>query len=157
MSEELKAGVKSVPNSIILASVEELVAEGKSVDLRVKGSSMRPFVRNGQAVVLLKPIPEQGLRRGMVVMFRYNGQPVLHRIMRIEKGGRLYIEGDGNYRRVEVVEPEDVVAYVAEVELVGRKRKVVYGSPRWYVRSAWSLSVKALRTLAITVKRAIFG
>lgn len=144
---------KVIKNAVVFASVEELVAEGRSVELTVKGFSMRPFLRNNRDVVVLSPLVGRELRKGMVVLFRHNGQHILHRIRRIEGGG-LLIKGDGNYRIVEQASVEDVVAYVSAVKLKGDS-SFDYGSCRWHLRSAYSLVFKVLRTVAIDVKRRI--
>lgn len=145
---------KQIANDLFFASAEEFLREGKSVELRVKGFSMRPFLRNGRDVVVLSPVEGVALRKGMVVLFRHRGHHVLHRVRRVN-GGSLVIEGDGNYRTIEHATTEDVVAWVSEVRLDGGPRGFAYGSCRWRSRSAVSLTIKALRTVAIDVKRKI--
>lgn len=147
---------RNIANDLFFASAEEFLREGRSVEMRVKGFSMRPFVRNGRDDVVLSPIAGVEVRRGMVVLFRYRGRHVLHRVRKVEDG-KLSIEGDGNYRITERAACEDVVAWVSEVRLGGRQRGFAYGSCRWRVRSAISLTIKLLRTLAVDVKRKIFG
>ncbi|MBR3682634.1 MAG: S24/S26 family peptidase [Tidjanibacter sp.] len=148
---------KQIANDLFFASAEEFLREGRSVELRVKGFSMRPFLRNGRDVVVLAPVEEGvALRKGMVVLFRYRGRHVLHRVRRVD-GGSLVIEGDGNYRTIEHATTADVVAWVSEVRLDGGPRGFAYGSCRWRGRSAVSLTIKALRTVAIDVKRKIIG
>ncbi|MBR2423761.1 MAG: S24/S26 family peptidase [Tidjanibacter sp.] len=145
---------KQIANDLFFASAEEFLREGRSVELRVKGFSMRPFLRNGRDVVVLSPVEGVALRKGMVVLFRYRGRHVLHRVRRVDNE-RLLIEGDGNYRTIEHATTEDVVAWVSEVRLDGGPRGFAYGSCRWRCRSAVSLTIKALRTVAIDVKRKI--
>lgn len=144
---------KTIPNELFFASVEEMLAEGRSVEMTVKGFSMRPFVRNERDVVVLSPVEGVSLREGMVVLFRHQGRHILHRLRRIE-GARLLIEGDGNYRTQEVARPEDVVAYVSEVRLEGGRR-FRYDSCGWRRRSALSLARKWARTLALDLKHKI--
>lgn len=142
---------KIIANDLFFASVEQLIAEGQRVELTVKGFSMRPFLRNEKDVVVLAPIAPAQLRVGMVILFRYRGGHVLHRIRKIE-GERLTFEGDGNYRIQELAQAADVVAYVAEVKLA-EGGAFGYDSPRWRRRSARSLCRKRVRTLAIGIKR----
>ena len=117
---------------------------------------MRPFVRNERDVVVLSPIEGVEIRKGMVVLFRHKGRHVLHRVRRVGTDGGLVIEGDGNYRITERATTEDVVAWVSSVRL-GGKGGFSYGSCRWRVRSAWSLMVKMLRTMAVDIKRKLIG
>lgn len=149
---ESNATKRVIPNALFFATVEEVIAEGRSVEMTVKGFSMRPLLRNGRDVVTLSPVAESDLREGMVVLFRHNGNYVLHRIRKIE-GQRLTIEGDGNYRLREEAQRGDVVAVVSRVQK-GRG-SFRYGSFAWSTRSAWSLAVKRLRTVAIDLKRKI--
>ena len=138
---------------MFFATVEEMIGEGRSVEMTVKGFSMRPFLRNERDVVVLSPVGEKVLQRGMVVLFRYGGRHILHRIRKTD-GERLLIEGDGNYRSVEVATKEDVVAYVSEVRLESGK-KLQYNDLGWRGRTALSLARKRVRTLAVDVKHKI--
>ena len=145
---------KTIANDLFFASVEEMLAEGQSVEMTVKGFSMRPFLRNERDVVVLSPLAEGALREGMVMLFRHKGRHILHRLRSIE-GARLTMEGDGNYRTVEVVSPDDVVAYASEVHLKGGRR-LRYNSLGWRMRSALSLVRKWARTVAVDLKHKIY-
>lgn len=91
-------GTKTVKNEELFADVEQIIGEGGRIRLRVKGYSMRPFLRNGTDCVNLSPIGLHRPERGMVVLFRYRGRHILHRICRID-AEEAVIEGDGNYRQ----------------------------------------------------------
>ena len=145
---------KIIANDVFFASIEELIAEGQSVEMTVRGFSMRPFLRNERDVVVLSPIASEQLRCGMVVLFRYRGAHVLHRIVRIE-GEMLTMEGDGNYRQAEVAPRDAVVAYVSEAKLA-EGSALGYNSVGWRRRTLLSLSRKRVRTLAIDIKRKLF-
>ena len=127
------------------------------MELRVKGFSMRPFLRNGRDVVVLSPMEGVEVCEGMVVLFRHGGKHILHRVRRVGQDGTLRIEGDGNYRIIERATLGDVVAWVSEVRLNGADGGFRYGSCRWRIRSVLSLIFKSLRTLAIDVKHKIFS
>ena len=145
---------KQIANDLFFASVEEFLKEGRSVEMTVKGFSMRPFLRNERDVVVLAPLAiDAPLRRGMVVLFRYNDKHVLHRYVG-DKEGLCVMQGDGNYRVEELVAREAVVAYVSEVRLACGS-KMGYDSVGWRRRSAQSLVRKRLRTVALDVKRKI--
>lgn len=144
-----------IPNALFFASVEEMIAEGRSVEITVKGFSMRPFLRNGRDVVTISPVGSEGLKRGMVVLFRHAGHHILHRIRTID-GDRLTIEGDGNYRIAESATRGDVVGYVSSVRLEGGG-VFAYRSCRWHRRTFRSLTRKWLRSVAIGLKYKILG
>lgn len=135
---------KTVKNEELFADVEQIIGEGGRIRLRVKGYSMRPFLRNGTDCVNLSPIGLLRPERGMVVLFRYRGRHILHRICRIDAEEAI-IEGDGNYRQKERIRPGDITAYVDSIERNGRH--IDYGSVRWHLLTAWSLAVKSARTL----------
>lgn len=146
--------IRTINNAEFFDSAESYLAQGSSVELLLKGFSMRPFLRSERDVVVLTPIRAEELRRGMVVLFRFGGRHILHRFRGCDKRGRLKMEGDGNYRTVELVGPKDVLAYVTEVKRDERVR-MRYGSAVWRLRSCVSLAIKRLRTLAISVKRRV--
>lgn len=135
--------VKTIKNNVFFVGVEQMLDEGISIDMHVKGFSMRPFLRNERDTVHLSPIDSAALRRGMVVLFLYGNHHTLHRIRRIN-GNELTIKGDGNYRSAELVTRDAVAAYVTYIERSGRR--ISYGSTMWRLLSAYSLGVKFLRT-----------
>lgn len=168
---------KEYPNEILLGLVEEFIKEGKSVDFRVKGFSMRPFLRNNLDIVTFAGIKAKDLRVGMVVLFHHKGTVILHRIRKIE-GDRLIIKGDGNYRVTEIARSQDVIAYVCEVkkgggsyqvtevadkqnvianvcEIKKDKKSFVYGSARYKRLTFWSLLLKLARTFYGDIKTII--
>ena len=140
---------KIIPNDTFFASVEKLLSEGRTVEIRVKGFSMRPFLCNERDSVRLRTTDPTELCAGEVVLFRNNGHYGLHRLKTID-GGRLTFEGDGNYRSAEYVQQCDVVAVVDQI--CRKDRTVDYGTAAWRRLSSYSLTVKTLRTKAIDIK-----
>lgn len=106
--------MKILSNDIFFAQVEELIADGENVIMRVKGHSMRPFIRNGRTNVRLSPCDARTLRKGDIILFRYHGHHIMHRII-VRDGDRLTLAGDGNYRKFEHCTLADVVAIVSTV------------------------------------------
>lgn len=105
---------------------------------------MRPFVRNGIDTATLSPVSSCGkLRKGMLLLFRYEGHYCLHRLRGIENG-MLVMKGDGNYRLCELIRTSDIAACVSSVERDGHK--ISYGSLHWHLLTLYSLAVKVLRT-----------
>lgn len=88
--------MKQIPNDLFFAWVETEIAAGRSAQFRLKGVSMYPLIRGGKDEVVLRPCSAEELRPMDVVLFRYKGQHLLHRIIRRE-GDRLLIQGDGSY------------------------------------------------------------
>lgn len=144
--------VKLKDNAALFADIEDIISSGGRIQLRVKGYSMRPMLRNDRDLACLAPIPADGLRRGMIVLFRYRGKHVLHRIRRIE-GDTLVMKGDGNYRQRETVKKSAVVAYAEAIERDGVR--IEYRSETWQRLSAASLMRKHARTLYMDCRNAL--
>ena len=91
-----------VDNKIFFAEVENLLAEGESVTVRVRGCSMMPHLRDGKHSVVVRRCKAEDIKLGAVMFFEYRGQWIMHRLRRIEDE-RLIFAGDGNYKLVEIV------------------------------------------------------
>lgn len=125
--------MKTLPNDIFFAEVEQLLAAGERVMITVQGNSMRPFMRSGRTRVTLALCEPAELRRGDVVLFRYRGRHILHRIVRAVDG-EFVMAGDGNYKVFERCTAGDIVAKVESV--VNRRGGVVECRSRsWRWRS----------------------
>ena len=91
-----------IPNDVFFSRVCESLGEGGKVTFTVKGHSMFPFLRSGKDRVCLVKPESGGLAAGDVILFRFRGNYILHRIYGIRKtpdGTPLYVTmGDGNTR-----------------------------------------------------------
>ena len=85
-----------------------------AVILRLKGNSMFPLLRNGKDVVVLGKCPAESLQPMDVVLFRYRGKHVLHRII-LRNGNDLLIQGDGSIVAKEQCTINDVVGKVTGI------------------------------------------
>ncbi len=127
-----------IKNNIFFAEVEQLLSEGQDVTIMVKGNSMRPLLRDGRDRVVMRRHRDEDIRKGAVMLFRYRGSYVMHRVVKIE-GDVVIFEGDGNYRLQEVVMRKDIVAVVTAVILPSGKSLSCDGR-RWRMASWWWLS-----------------
>ena len=60
-----------LPNQLFFAEVEAMLSEGREVQIRMKGHSMRPLLRSERDQVVLTPCTDPArLRPGDVVLFR---------------------------------------------------------------------------------------
>jgi hypothetical protein len=75
---------------------------------------MFPLIRNGKDEVLLTPCADEELRPMDVVLFRYQGKHVLHRIL-CREGSRLILQGDGSLVAKELCNTADVVGKVSQI------------------------------------------
>ena len=82
----------------MLPLLEELLAAGSAVRLRVTGRSMAPHLREGD-VVTLRRVESGTIAAGEILLIRTDaGQPVLHRVVGRSTGNdgetRLLLKGD---------------------------------------------------------------
>ena len=93
-----------------LKNAEELLKTQDEVMTRTKGTSMRPLLRQGRDIVVIKR-PQFPLKAGDVPLYRVKGKEelVLHRILRVKKDGTYIIRGDNLFRK----------EYVKESQIVG--------------------------------------
>ena len=105
--------MKTLSNDIFFAQVESEIAAGRSVRFKVKGHSMYPLLRNGKDEVTLSPL-EKVPSVNDIVLFRYRGKHILHRIISIE-GDTYTIQGDGIYISCEKCTREDIIGVVTKI------------------------------------------
>ena len=141
--------MKIVANDTFFAWVEAEIAAGRLVRFRLKGNSMFPLLRNGKDVVILEKCPADSLQPMDVVLFRYRGKHVLHRIIRRE-GERLLIQGDGSMVAKEECTVDDVVGKVVQICRTSGKVLSV-DSWKWRLPSRLWRSLGFLRTWLLRV------
>ena len=129
-----------LPNQLFFAEVEAMLSEGREVQIRMKGHSMRPLLRSERDQVVLTPCTDPArLRPGDVVLFRCCGRHILHRIVRRD-GDRLTLAGDGNYRITEQCTTRDVAGIAVRI-IRASGRVVGCDSPGWQLRSRLWLAI----------------
>jgi phage repressor protein C with HTH and peptisase S24 domain len=122
------------------AWAEELRRSGTAL-LRVRGTSMRPALRDGDVVAVGAEPP----RPGDIAVVMAGGRILCHRCV-TRSPGRLTLRGDGQRRAGRFAVP-------AEARVLGRVRAVVRGrrfrrpAPRWAARAAAALLVPLRQVL----------
>ena len=134
-------------NKIFFAEVEELIAAEELVTIMVRGNSMRPLLRDGRDKVVLRRCTDADIKKGAVMLFRYQGTHVMHRVVKIE-GDVVIFAGDGNYKMQEIALRKDIVAVVEVVVRPSGKRIECRGH-RWRIMSYLWLSQTSLERRAI--------
>ena len=135
-------------NDIFFAEVERFIAEGVDVVLRVKGHSMRPFIRSGRTQVKLSPCDASSLRKGDIVLFRHNGHHIMHRII-CRQEDVLTLAGDGNRNMTEKCMLQDVVAKATAV-ITRRGKTIECNSALWRTVSAlWIALPSSVRHIVL--------
>jgi len=104
-----------IPNNEFFGNVEQLLSEGKSVELLCFGSSMQPYLRgDGKEVIVASPFSPEELLPGTIVLFRYNGRYICHRIVG-RKEEKLLIQGDGVVKKQEKIPVSDVIGIIRTI------------------------------------------
>ncbi|MDR0541265.1 MAG: S24/S26 family peptidase [Dysgonamonadaceae bacterium] len=112
-----------LPNEAFFETVKALLDEGKQVRIPVKGKSMRPFLEDGDTVMLVSA-EDRPIRWGTVVLARVTtGDIILHRVVFRNKN-RLWLMGDAHVRQREQTTVENVLA-IGKAESLGRRCVVV--------------------------------
>jgi signal peptidase len=100
----------TMPNKLLFEQVVDYLGQGKEVTIRVKGNSMRPFLKEGDRVKL-KPFTIGQLKRGAIVLANLNGKMVLHRVVQYDQL-TIWLAGDQNLVVRELAVYPDLVASV---------------------------------------------
>lgn len=138
-----------IANHLFFAEIERLLTEGSEAEFRLNGNSMRPLLRNGRDVVIIAPVAAERVAEGDVVLFRYQGKHILHRIIK-RSGENLLLAGDGNYCRFETATTSEVIGRLVRVRRPSGK--VISCESR-----SWRWRSKAWLSLPAIVRRIILG
>lgn len=145
--------VMQISNDIFFAEVERLLGEGGDVMIIIRGNSMQPMLRDGRDRVVLRRYEGDEIRVGDVMLFRYRGEYVLHRVVKVD-GERILFAGDGNYKRKEQATTKDIVARM--VAYVKDGRRVECSDEEWLRYSrVWMALPMIVRRVILGVKRRI--
>ena len=101
---------KEVPNKVLLGLTRDMIREGHTATISVKGYSMRPFLEHQRDRVILDAPTD--LKVGDAVLAEIAPDHyVLHRIIALE-GDHVTLMGDGNIRGTETCRLSDVAGLV---------------------------------------------
>ena len=141
-----------VDNKIFFAEVENLLAEGESVTVRVRGCSMMPHLRDGKHSVVVRRCKAEDIKLGAVIFFEYRGGWIMHRLRKIE-GDRLTFAGDGNYKLEEIVGREALRGVVTDI-ITPSGKKFSCESFLWRFKSgAWLMLPAIVRRYMLAIIR----
>ena len=118
--------IVSLNSEDLLPLIEETLKLNSSFNLKVKGNSMRPFLRNDLSKVLL--IKPEDLRKNDICLFKYQDKVVLHRLRKIDED-KFYFVGDAQ-KHYEIVSKENIIA---KVEVINNKNKEVLTKNKCYL------------------------
>ncbi len=93
-----------------MSSYEEILTESGILFVKTVGTSMRPLIKQGRDIVVVKPISEK-LKRLDVVLYATNDEDkkyVLHRILKVNADGTFFVAGDNNFNG-ETIKEEQII------------------------------------------------
>lgn len=140
---------------IATADITELLEEGATFKIVVRGYSMLPLLGFGRDTIILRRVDHSEDISSRIAMFRNdNGRIVVHRIIGIN-GGIVSLRGDGNLYQVEQCKREEIIAVLESVVRESGK-EISCTSRRWHRRERLWLSTPLwMRRYALAILRRV--
>lgn len=136
-----------IPNEIVFEEVTSRIERGEPVVINFVGNSMAPILRSGKVKIRLIPIAgDRQPKLHDVVLFRYAGRHILHRIVKVDNE-QYTMQGDACIG-CEKVMRKDIVALLDAV-IYPDGHEISTQSDKWRRKSARSLMIKNIRNTAI--------
>jgi hypothetical protein len=105
----------------------EILEMGNALRFIAHGSSMAPFIRDGD-VLTVEPADPTMLRVGQIVFYRSSGETmVAHRVVRIKAKGEtvlLTIRGDASPGSEDVIPSDMVLGHIVNINRMGEKVRI---------------------------------
>ncbi len=150
-SEDNKTRV--ISNELYFAEVQGMLNEGKEVRIRIKGGSMRPFIHDGDSV-LLQAYRGEPLQLGSNILAKHEGKYVFHRYVG-EKNAQIVLAGDGNLVLREYISSKDIIA-VASIHFPQNSALEINLNRSWArLRGLGWYHIRLLRRVIAKLKRLI--
>lgn len=111
---------KLVVGQLLLSELSgELLSLGFGVRFRAPGTSMHPTIRNGD-VITVEPVAPGKLVRGDIILYRFRGGFIAHRLVNIEQrngsGLSFILRGDASSTCDQPVKPGQILGKVVWLE-----------------------------------------
>lgn len=134
---------RTMANEVLLPQVVQMLAEGHTVTLPLRGRSMRPFLEDGRDKALLVAVKEPPRVGDAVLAEISKGHYVLHRIVKID-GEDVTLRGDGNLN-TESCRIEDIRALATAFYRKGRNEPDSINGWKWRIYSWWWMRLLPIR------------
>lgn len=140
---------------IATTDISELLEEGATFKIVVRGYSMLPLLGFGHDTIILRRVDKSEDISGRIAMFRNErGRIVVHRIIGINSG-IVSLRGDGNLYQVEQCKREDIIAVLESVVRENGK-EISCTSRRWHRKERLWLSTPLwMRRYALALLRRV--
>ena len=126
----IKGGELSLSGQALLDLTQTVLAKGARFRFYARGSSMYPFIKNGD-LITISPLSDAPLRPGDIVAFARleTGKLVVHRVIR-RMGNFFSIKGDNAPGDGEIVPRAKILGRVNKVERNGKEAILGFGPER---------------------------
>ena len=140
---------------IATADITELLEEGATFKIVVRGYSMLPLLGFGHDTIVLRCVDKSEDISGHIAMFRNeNGRIVVHRIIGINNG-IVSLRGDGNLYQVEQCKRDEIIAVLESVVRESCK-EISCTSHHWHrIERLWLKKPLWMRRYALAIIRRI--
>jgi hypothetical protein len=126
----LSSAQKSQKESMLMELLAELLRRGKAVEVRARGGSMHPIIRDGDRV-RIEPVRADELRAGDIIAYRRGGRLFVHRYLgRWANSGAMRTRGDSHSRVEPPLDPSEVLGRVTAVGRYGKQLRLSHASWR---------------------------
>lgn len=134
-------------NAEFLELSKDILGRGFSVRFKARGGSMRPFIRDGDFLVI-EPVNASKLRKGDIVLYRKkSGQAVVHRLIKISfREGKKYFAAEGDFESTggDFISRQNILGRVVIIENERISFKIDKG---------WGRSINNIFTLLLPLIR----
>ena len=114
----------------------KLLVDGHQVRFRLGGSSMFPYLMEGDIAITVR-VPIEQLALGQVIVFEQNGRWIAHRLMALDRtpeGSWMVAQGDSIVRPDKPIAEHDYVGIIVGFVRNGRSVEVADSRHRLYGR-----------------------
>ena len=143
-----------IDKAILMEEIRQLISEGKTVSITVKGNSMNPFMVHLRDQITLGPWKDEDIRKGTVALVKdIYGNHLIHRIIKRE-GDKVILLGDGNIGITETATMDNVIGIMYAITRKGRT--YTPKSLSWRIYSAIWAILTPVRRYPLGLWRRIF-
>jgi len=144
-----------IEHNDLIDLIRKAVGKGASISFRALGSSMSPFIKNGD-LVTLSPPDNPPPRSGDIMAFLHphTGGLIVHRLVKT-RGGHFIMKGDNRYGTDGSVPKEGLLGRVTGVKRGGKDIKPGLGPERLLIAlfSFTGLLVPLVRLARLLLRR----
>lgn len=145
---------KLIDKTTMMEEIRQMISEGKTVTITLKGNSMNPFIVHVRDHMTLGPWKDEDIRKGTVALVKdIRGNYLIHRIIKRE-GNKVTLLGDGNVAQTETATLDNVIGIMQSLTRKGRT--YTPKSLTWRLYSAVWMFLTPVRRYPLGLWRRLF-